>query len=162
MNKLLLCLLLAFCTSCTNNFSTGAFWKDFHKSAIKKEHNDQGPFGGCRDLYWKSDKEVFNTNEVIDFANKNGWEFVDKITIPKDTLINWQELGFYFSYKKDFWQGDNIINFPVEILSNATLLRFKTSFIAVEPGNANETEVNGYVLINDDSNEMSIYHLWGE
>jgi hypothetical protein len=56
----------------------------------------------------------------------------------------------------------NIEAFPNWNKSDMVLYRFETGWVATEPGNKIQTEVNGYLLLNSDGNEASIYHLWGE
>ncbi len=113
-------------------------------------------------MHWESNRAVFTLEKVKKFAKENGWEYVDSVVIPADTLAKWKEGGFKFSYTDDFWEGYSNKLFPLKIVSNSKLLRFKTGIIAVEPGNANETDVNGYVLVSDNGKQMAVYHLWGE
>ncbi|SKC72811.1 hypothetical protein [Ohtaekwangia koreensis] len=79
-------------------------------------------------------------------------------------LIKWDLNGptFPFTYA-DFSDEDmQTSTFPRWITSDVHLYRFKTGWIAVEPGNARDTENNGYIVIGADGEEMSVYHLWGE
>ena len=115
-------------------------------------------------MYWKTDnKNTFAAKQVIDFATKNGWELVDSILFPSDTLGKWKtEHTFPFTYSDFSDTTMNMEAFPRWIMSEVEVYRFKTGWIAVEPGNARETDKNGYVTINSDGTELSVYHLWGE
>ena len=39
---------------------------------------------------------------------------------------------------------------------------FKTGIVMIEPGTGNSIEVNGFVVLDNEGTEMSVYHLWGE
>ena len=64
-------------TSCNRTTPTG-FWKNYKTNYLVKNISDQGPYGGHRAVYWKSEKPLtFDTKNVLDFAAKNGWTLTD-------------------------------------------------------------------------------------
>ena len=132
---------------------------------LVKNVSDQGPFGGHRALYWKNEKKnTFTSSQLIEFATRSGWQLTDSINIPADILKKWKnaEPTFPFTYTDFSDKTMSTQRFPRWINSGVTLYRFKTGWIAVEPGNARQTENNGYVVINLDGTQLSVYHLWGE
>ncbi len=161
-NKQLLILfsLTVLINSC-NNITPAGFWKSFRMDNIETKNSDQGPWGGHLEIRWKSkNNEIFKANQLIDFATNNGWILTDSIKFTADSL---SKLRTNYTSNEDY---------SLEILNNEVLAklkvddtnvyRFKTGWIAVKPGNDTETEVNGFVIINSDGTEMTIYHLWGE
>lgn len=162
--SLIAIFIFALLTSCDKAKPAG-FWNSFHKNLISKSISDNGPYGGHTEIYWKSDKQnLFTIQEVTDFAKKNKWQFSDSIFFSgKDLEIlthNGQTFPFTYS---DF--SDSLMNmaaFHKWITSELKLYRFKTNWIAIEPGNSRQTENNGYVLISSDGAELCVYHLWGE
>ena len=150
--------LIVLATSCTKTTPAG-FWTNFHKDLIIKKNSDQGPWGGHREIYWKSENEkTFTSREIIDFALENGWQLTDSLIYTNDSLrplTNYFDTGYSLDILKEsvleqIKSGDNYI------------FVFKTGWIAVEPGNARDTEKNGFVTINSNGTELKVYHLWGE
>ena len=116
-------------------------------------------------MYWKSkEKNTFDSRALIDFAAKYGWQLTDSILIPHDELLKWTTNGktFPFWYSEYIDGSINGQEFPNWINSDIKLYRFKTGWIAVEPGNAMQTGKSGYIVINKDGSELQVYHLWGE
>jgi len=145
------------------------FWKGFKSNLLVKNISDQGPYGGHRAMFWKSKKpNTFNSVNVIDFARKNSWDFVDSFKFKPEQMKLWQKdnkLVFPFSYTNfsdTMTKFSTIECFPRWINSQITVLKFETDWEAIEPGNAKQTEENGFAVINKDGTEMSVYHLWGE
>ena len=164
LKHILTIILTTVCFASCNKTVPAGFWKSYQSDYLKKNISDQGPWGGHRAMYWKTDnKNTFAAKQVIDFATKNGWELVDSILFPSDTLGKWKtEHTFPFTYSDFSDTTMNMEAFPRWIMSEVEVYRFKTGWIAVEPGNARETDKNGYVTINSDGTELSVYHLWGE
>ena len=150
--------LIALITSC-NKTTPSAFWTNFHRNLITAKISDQGPRGGHREIHWKSEQgKPFTLKEVIEFASRNGWQLTDSLTYTKDSLVkltNYSDKNYSFDILKE-----NIIKRNHSV--DNYILIFKTGWIAVEPGNARETEKNGFVQINSNGTELMIYHLWGE
>lgn len=152
--------LTVLITSC-NKTTPAGFWTDYHKDLILKKNSDQGPWGGHREINWKSEiNNTFTDKELIEFADKNDWKFLDSISFSEDTLT-----------KKSFSKIDND-DYSLDILNenivpklktkDNKIFMFKTTWLAVEPGNARETFENGFAVLNSDGTELKIYHLWGE
>ena len=80
----------------------------------------------------------------------------------------WQDgnkLIFPFSYagfSDTMTKFETLSYFPRWIKSEMKVFVFKTDWEAIEPGNARQTEQNGFIVLNRDGTEMSVYHLWGE
>lgn len=73
-------------TSC-NKITPAGFWTNFHKDYILANKSDQGPWGGHREINWKSEtNNSFSDKELIEFANKNDWKLIDSISFSTDTL----------------------------------------------------------------------------
>jgi hypothetical protein len=52
------------------------------------EDSDQGPWGGRREICWKSEKgKRFTPSEIIDFASKNGWQLTDSLSYMSGSLM---------------------------------------------------------------------------
>jgi len=157
----LYCLIFFSC----KKVEPGGFWTGFEKDHIVKNNNDQGPWGGCRSLYWKSDvSNKFTSPSLISYANKNGWQLIDSFELSADALSTWRgkDPTFPFTYT-DFLDSTMMITaFPRWIETDVTLYRFKTGWIVVEPGNLRETDTNGYIILSKDGKQLSVYHLWGE
>jgi hypothetical protein len=151
-----MCIVLA--SSC-NKTTPAGFWTNFHEDLIVTKDSDQGPWGGHREIYWKSENErTFTSREIIDFALENGWQLTDSLIYTNDSL---RPLTNYL----DTDYSHDILNETVleQIKSSDNyIFVFKTGWIAVEPGNARDTEKNGFVTINSNGTELKVYHLWGE
>ncbi len=132
--------------------------------------SDQGTNGGHKAMYWKKElPDIFNARDVISFAKKNGWELSDSLEIPTDQLKTWHYNNkpiFPLSYsgfaKTPTVNKSEYSNFPRWINKGLKVYLFKTGWLTYEPGTDNSIEVNGFVLISNEGNELSVYHLWGE
>ena len=158
---------LAF-VSCNKAIPTG-FWKNYETNFLVKNISDQGPYGGHRAVYWKSEKPLsFDTKNILDFAAKNGWTLVDSLEFTKEQTDKWKysnspifpltSLGFSETILNDAHLED----FPRWFGGQVKLYKFKTGWVTIEPGTDNSIEENGFVLLNQDKSEMAVYHLWGE
>ncbi len=152
--------LTVLVTSC-NKTTPAGFWTDFHKDIILTKNSDQGPWGGHREIKWKSEAyNTFSDKELIEFADKNDWKLLDSISFSADTLT-----------KKSFSKLKND-DYSLDILNDSILPKlktndnrifiFKTTWLTVEPGNTRETFENGFAVLNADGTELKVYHLWGE
>ncbi len=154
--------------SCNKTTPSG-FWGDYKKGLLKENISNQGTSGGHRAMYWKTEKPgAFNSKEVLDFAIKNGWKFVDSLDVQTDKFKTWDYNNtpiFPLSYKGfSSTPGNNSVhkNFPRWISSELKVYMFKTGWTTIEPGTDNSNDVNGFVVLTNEGNEMSVYHLWGE
>ena len=159
--------ILAF-ISC-NKATPAGFWKNYKTNFLVKNISDQGPYGGHRAVYWKSEKPLtFDTKNILDFAEKNGWTLLDSLEFTKEQTDKWKfsnnaifpltSLGFSDTNLNDAHLED----FPRWFGGQLKLYKFKTGWVTIEPGTDNSIEENGFVLINQAKSEMAVYHLWGE
>ena len=152
--------LTVLVTSC-NQTTPAGFWKDFHKDLILTKNSEQGSWGGQREINWKSKfTNTFTDNELIEFAYKNDWKLIDSISFSADTLTK----KCFSTLKNDDYSLD-ILNesiLPKLKTTDNKIFIFKTTWLAVEPGNSRETFENGFAVLNSDGTELKVYHLWGE
>ena len=164
---LIVIVTLAF-TSCSKATPAG-FWKNYRKDLLVKNISDQGPYGGHRAVYWKSDEaNTFRSANVLVFARKNGWTFVDSSEFNSDHTNKWTynnkavfpltSIGFSDTLLNDA----HLTDFPRWFGGQVRVYTFKTGWVQIEPGTNNSVEENGFIVINSDGTEMSVYHLWGE
>jgi hypothetical protein len=153
-------VLIVLTTACSEK-TPASFWTNYQKNLIKSKTSDQGPWGGHREIYWKSETaNTFTEIELIEFAKKNYWKLIDSISFSADTLTQ----NSFLKLKSD--------DYSLDILKDRVLTKlksndnrvfvFKTTWLAVEPGNTRETFENGFAILNSDGTELKIYHLWGE
>lgn len=165
--SLILILTLAF-ASC-NKTTPAGFWKNYEKDLVVKNISDQGPFGGHRAVYWKSEKKnAFTSAHVLQFAKKNGWTLIDSSQYNSNKTSKWTynnkavfpltSTGFSDAVENN----TQLENFPRWFGGQVTVFKFKTGWETINPGTHNSIEENGFVLINSDGTEMAVYHLWGE
>lgn len=147
-------------TSC-NSTTPAGFWTSFHKDIMLTNNSDQGPWGGHRELNWKSEiNNTFTDKELIEFADKNDWKFVDSISFSTDSITKSE-----FSKLKNDAYSLKLLNERILLKlkpNDNKVLIFKTTWLAVEPGNTRETFENGFAILNSDRTELKIIHFWGE
>lgn len=155
-------------TSCNKLTPTG-FWKNYKTDFLVKNISDQGPYGGHRAIYWKSEKPlIFDTKNILDFAVKNGWTLTDSSEFNQNQTMKWtynnkeifplSSTGFDDNSKGTSTYG----YFPRWFGGQLKLYKFNTGWMTIEPGTDNSIEENGFVLLNQDKSELAVYHLWGE
>ena len=144
-------------TSC-NNITPAGFWINFHKDLITNKKSDQGPRGGHLEIYWKN-TNTFSTKEIIDFAIENDWELADSTIISADSLNRLTLSKSEIDYSL-YILLENVI--PMWKKPEIKVYIFRTGWVAIEPGNTRDTDMNGFITINLDRTEMKVYHLWGE
>jgi len=166
---LFLTLILTLAFAACNKATPAGFWKNYKKDLLVKNISDQGPYGGHRAIYWKSDKaNSFTSNNVLQFARKNGWTLVDSSTFDSDQTSRWNYNNQPVFPLTNVGFSDTILNnshltdFPRWFGGQVSVLKFKTGWVTIEPGTDNSIEENGFILINSDRTEMAVYHLWGE
>ncbi|MCB9018497.1 MAG: hypothetical protein H6544_07900 [Prevotellaceae bacterium] len=153
-----------------NRIEPSGFWADYHKDYLKKHLNNQELRGGYRAVYWKADSlNTFNPNEIIEYATKKGWSFVDSVNISNEDLKAWQGVnGLFFPLSSDGFnknpttQHNEYECFFSWINTEQNIYMFKTGWIMIEQGTDESNDVNGFVVISNKGDEMSVYHLWGE
>lgn len=158
--------ILIILTSGCKRLKPAGFWSSYENQFLNENISDLGPFGGFLAIHWRAPQNsTFSRHNILEFAQNNGWECVDTLSISTRTLAQWDVSGkpsFPFSFA-DFSNLNNLeFKFPRWINSNAVLYRHKTGWLTVQPGNCMQTEVNGYIVISSDGSQFSIYHIWGE
>ena len=155
---LVITTLLSF-VSC-NKLTPAGFWKDYQTESKQTEDSNQGPRGGYTKIVWHDDLiNTFDREDVLNYATRNGWHLTDCLSYINGTL-NLQTTYDELDYSCAILREEVLpLLKPDEIYE---ILVFTSGWIAVEPGNAQETEKNGFVVFNLDRNRLLIYHLWGE
>jgi hypothetical protein len=139
------CLAYLIILFSCNSVGTGSFWLNFNDSSIKSQFLDHGPWGGTTIISWKFETDQIDEYQIREFAEMNEWFF---ITTSKE---------FKFPH------GDNLPKEIEKCIQNDFLiLTFKTDWILVEPGSGDTFDALGYVFINPNGKEMTVYHVWGE
>ena len=161
-------ILALVAISCNKATPTG-FWKNYKPDLLVKNISDQGPYGGHRAVYWKSERSLnFDTKNILDFAAKNGWTLTDSSEYSNDQTNKWTydneqvfpltSIGFSDSVLNDAHLKD----FPRWFGGQLKFYKFKTGWVTIEPVTENSIEENGFVLLSQDKSELAVYHLWGE
>lgn len=151
-----------------NKAVPAAFWEDFPEGALVENISDQGPYGGHRAMHWQAKKTgAFTPHSILRFAETRGWKLQDSLQRTKQQLLSWRydsrpifplaHEGFTETVSTATFQ-----DFPRWIETDATIYRFKTGWMAIEPGSDLSTEENGFVIVDQTRSAMSVYHLWGE
>ncbi|WP_289056089.1 hypothetical protein [Carboxylicivirga marina] len=167
--KSTLIIFTLFLFSCSKTVPA-SFWTNFDRNLQRENISDQGPWGGHRTLFWRCEaNETFNTKRIVEFATSNGWTFVNSSFYKSDDIKSWTYLDkkiFPLSHE-GFNATASSLNgsykyFPRWTNSDVWVLRFKTGWVSIKPGTEKSNEINGFVMLNKDKNEMTVYHLWGE
>jgi hypothetical protein len=152
-----------------NKATPAGFWKNYETNFLVKNISDQGPYGGHRTVYWKSEKSLtFDTKNILAFAAKNGWTLTDSSEFDHNQTMKWT-----YDNKEIFPLSSTGFNDTIENISTYNyfprwfdgqlkVYKFKTGWVTIEPGTDKSIEENGFVLLNQDKSEMAVYHLWGE
>ncbi len=164
-----ICIWAAIHTSCVHSSPSG-FWLDFNEKYQTNHINNQGPWGGIRVIHWKSEVEKFDKNQIIEFAKANGWLFKSDTTFKSYLTQTW--LSNNKSIFPLYWKGfipmpDNSIHseferFPRWISGNINVLSFNTNFISINLETQETILINGFIILNEQQSEMTLYHNWGE
>jgi hypothetical protein len=159
--KIITLLILTTIASACSRITPAGFWENFHKDLISTKGSDQGPWGGNRGLHWKSNTtHTFTDHGLIEFAEQNDWILVDSTSFSVDTLNK----ASFRKLKNDAYSVDILEESVVPKLTatDSKLFVFKTTWMAVEPGNLGQTFENGFAVLNSDGTELKVFHLWGE
>lgn len=152
-------VLFILVPSC-NQITPANFWLDFHKDLITSKSSDQGPWGGTRQIAWHNTSENFLTSEIIEFAKKNEWSFVDSTTINSDSTLD------------NNLSGLEVDSYTIELLrmkilphlksKENSILVFKTTWVILPGYDVDETFQNGFAIVNSEKSKLKIFHFWGE
>lgn len=172
MNKAITAIIFSLMfglLSCSKTTPSG-FWSNFQKEYLKENLSNQGAWGGYRAMYWQAeDTGTFNSKEVIDYAVKNGWKVVKSVEVNATELNSWNynnkpifPLSFEGFTKMPSTNQAIYEKFARWINTDLQVYMFRTGWIIVEPGTNETNEINGFIVLNNEGKEMSVYHLWGE
>jgi hypothetical protein len=166
--KCFFCLLIiSFCLSSCSKLPAG-FWENFDSDNLKINKCNQGPRGGYRAMYWKKSKGFYNEKTLLNFATSNGWK-LKRITAVKLPIVqSWKNydnhLVFPLSHdgldlqlrseNKDYGLFPRWINYACR------LYEFQTNWVVISNDDSHTSL--GYILLDDDNTQLSMYHLWGE
>jgi hypothetical protein len=151
-----LCLIMPY--SCTRLLPAG-FWNNYQPQFIREKESEQGPWGGYRKIVWENKTHPFDKGNIIDYSRSNGWLLTDSVLFSNDSILILTDYGKTdYSYRI---LEDNLIP-CLEPGSAYRIYVFTTGWITVEPGNARETEKNGFLLFKSDGTKIIAYHRWGE
>ncbi|MDI1256862.1 MAG: hypothetical protein PSV16_12270 [Flavobacterium sp.] len=136
-------VFLVVIISC-EEISSDSFWTKFRYSDIISKKIDQGPYGGTTEIHWKVAKK-FSTKDVSQYAKAHGWKLVNKTNA---------DLNF----------SNQILErrFDKTGIENKTILYFKSNLLTVDEDENLETQINCFAIIDSLSNELIIYHCWGD
>ena len=135
--------ILGAIISC-KKISSGSFWTKFRHLEIISKKIDQGPYGGITEIHWKG-TTTFSSNEVVEYAKAYDWKLVN--------------------------QSNTALDFPNQILEsrfdktaikNKTILYFKSNLLTIDEDENLETQINGFAIIDSQSNELIIFNRWGD
>lgn len=121
------------------------------------KESDQGHWCGHREINWKCESNnTFTDEELIEFADKNDWKRFDSISFSVDTLTK----KSFYKLKNDDHSFD-ILNesiLPKLKTNDKKVFIFKTTCLAVEPGNTRETFENGFAVLSSDGTGLKVYY----
>lgn len=168
MTKTLAVVLVgvAVLSGCERAIPAG-FWVRFPNADMTPVVRRNGPRGGWTVTSGSSHGgEAIYAQQIKAFAADNGWKFVSEQWIPDANLKTWVNSAgkpiFPLGYN-GFIPGRNdrtYDRFPRSITTHATLLVFESGWITSMGGV--QKPAYGYVLLSDDGQALSVYHLWGE
>jgi hypothetical protein len=173
--RLLKCVLslvsMAFlCMACSKAIPAG-FWKSYHHESIVRQASDQGPWGGWRWIHWEADKTgTFSEKDILLFAEKHGWSFLEKREYSKQDIESWHTFGnpfkpifplLYPEHGKGAY-AVGVEKFPRHILDDSIVLKFGSRWITIDPGSGKASIAYGYVQLSKDGKLLALYHSWGE
>jgi hypothetical protein len=152
---------LTFLVTSCSKITPSAFWTDFHNGFVTTTNSNQGPWGGQREIAWKSEiNNTFKDKDLIEFADKNDWKLIDSMSFSADTLTK----NTFAKLKNDDYSLQILNEFilPKIKSKNGKIFVFKTTWLNIEPGNTRETFENGFGVLNSNRTELEIFHFWGE
>lgn len=149
----------------------GGFWEKYENKFIVKNESDQGPYGGHRTIHWTAkEKGTFDEKRILDFAISKEWYPTDTMRFSKSDIMDWYSdkipvFPIYFKGTYKMYSEDDLSAFTAFkrlITDDLTVYRFKTNWLLIYPGSNESTAENGYILIDKDGKQMTLYQMWGE
>ncbi len=102
------------------------------------------------------------------YAFEHGWTVIDSTQYTSTDLAEWYDdknpifPAFLTGFEPVDKDSISYKDFPRWITTDLIVYKFKTGWVKIHPGTDDSTVGNGFVLLNKDRNEMTVYHLWGE
>jgi hypothetical protein len=165
MRQLFLLILAVVFVSC-NKLTPAGFWKSFDSDHIIKNNSDQGLWGGHRTITWKNRANIYNSADIIKFAESNGWKLSDKAIIDTlaDRNVSIKNEGDKLPEDADLaiYGGNTEANLSFSgcVNGGCTLYEFDSGWMRVDE---DETiSAKGYILISANKTRMTMFHSWGE
>ncbi len=129
------------------------FKKHTSKQIIKSIENNTKESRGDTEISWNLDSKI-SFSKINKFASINNWILVDSLVSKKEINKLNQSENYTFE------------NFTYNVLpkinTDDKVYFFKTSWLLIKLGNSQETFVNGFVILNQKSNKLKVFHFWGE
>lgn len=145
----ILFILILF--SCNKITPSGEFWKSFHENEIYVEKFDHGPYGGTTKISWKKENNSkFEKKEIIEFAEEDGWYFVDEADV--ENVMNIDDFSYSIIKK----------GLDLEKYKNAKVLTFETNFITVNEDTQTDTQNNCFAILSENRDSLTVYYQWGD
>jgi hypothetical protein len=167
--KILTLFILTLMLSSCLSPSAAKFWTNFEEDYQGKHLNIQGPWGGIRVIHWINSDGVFNKKEIIDFAIKNGWKLKSDSTYKSYLTQTWtyDDKPIFPLYWKGFtpkfdFDYSGFEDFPRWISGDIEVLSFTTNFVSINLETQENILTNGFIILNEQQNKMTLYHMWGE
>lgn len=149
-----LIIFLFFVTSCNKSTPAG-FWKNYKNKFILNNNSNQGPYGGYRAMHWKANQiNTFSVNDVLDYANKNGWKLLDSLRFNQSQTDKWvydNKAVFPLTsqgFSESIINNSELNNFPRWFDGDLKVFVFKTGWLLFQPGTDESTEENGFIVLN--------------
>ncbi|UII20537.1 hypothetical protein [Fulvivirga ligni] len=162
-------ILISTLSGCSLFPSPEGFWLNYQEDDRTENYSDQGPWGGKRIIHWKKDIGKFNIPSVIKFAEDNGWKLQNNSLYNSSLTNKWvyDNKPIFPLYYKGFishfdFSYSGFADYPRWISGDIKVLTFTTNFISIDPGTQEEIRRNGFIILNSEQNEMTLYHMWGE
>jgi hypothetical protein len=167
--KTLFYILIVVCFTNCNLSSPVGFWKKFEYQNRVEFINHNGWFGGIHVLHWIGINGKYNKNEIIKLAKDNGWVLKKEQTFSSKQTHKWvynDKAIFPVSWGKFNPEIEtpfsSFENFPRWIEGKITVLSFETDLVSIDPSTQENHLINGFVILSEERNEMTLYHEWGE
>lgn len=155
--------------SACNSVTQSKFWTDYRADEITEREAYQSDYDGRRTIHWemKSGNPV-SAKEVLDIASRNGWTVVDTQLVTQEDLASWSIsdtliFPLYYDGTYEMWSKENPGSWTAFIRYIATdfsVYRCKTKERLTFLGSRDWTDENGYILLSENRNQMTVYHLW--
>ena len=137
--------------SCNSAPIPSGYWGGYAKEWLVAKSIDQGPWGGHLEFTWSNAPHAqFNHASVRQFAESNGWHFIDEHPFKGSALPK--------------HPGHSPSSGPTEpdfMLIDSIVMRFDSGWIREDPGTGDTSTSVGYIQVSNDGSKMYVFHFWG-